>query len=163
MSSRDRILVSVFLMTWLASSPGHRRLRFSFQINDVKDQNGESQTRRCARRRRGGASLDARPGSVNRLANLSSKAWIGAQKTPWGRRGLPHQSFSESIEGAEVKPTASKKQGLSGSLGLSEGRRWLPNREGRRIAVRRPSCKRHISANGEKTRAKDALPRPQAA
>jgi hypothetical protein len=37
MSSRDRILVSVYLMAWLRPSPGHRRLRFSFQINDVKD------------------------------------------------------------------------------------------------------------------------------
>ena len=26
-------------MTWLGSSPGRRRLRFSFQINDVKDLN----------------------------------------------------------------------------------------------------------------------------
>jgi hypothetical protein len=37
MSSRDRILVSVLMMAWLGPSPGRRRLRFSFQINDFKD------------------------------------------------------------------------------------------------------------------------------
>ena len=35
-SSRDRSFVSVE-MAWLGPSPEHRRLRFSFQINDVKD------------------------------------------------------------------------------------------------------------------------------
>ena len=35
--SRDRRFVSVE-MVWLGPSPGRRRLRFSFQINDVKDQ-----------------------------------------------------------------------------------------------------------------------------
>ena len=36
MSSRDRKFVSVEIV-WLGQSPGHRRLRFSFQFNDVKD------------------------------------------------------------------------------------------------------------------------------
>src|SRR5437879_7738801 len=36
LSSRDRKLVSVEIV-WLGQSPGHRRLRFSFQFNDVKD------------------------------------------------------------------------------------------------------------------------------
>jgi hypothetical protein len=130
-------------MVWLAPSPGHRRLRFSFQINDVKDLLGAYQVHRCARWRRGGASLNARPESVNRFTNKSKKAWMRAQKSPRGRRGLPHQSFSESVEGAEVSPATSEKQELFRFLGLSEARCWLPNREGRRITGRRPSCKRH--------------------
>ena len=36
LSSRDRKFVSVEIV-WLGQSPGHRRLRFSFQFNDVKD------------------------------------------------------------------------------------------------------------------------------
>ena len=150
MSSRDRILVSVFLMMWLASSPGHRRLRFSFQINDVKDLPGVGQVHRYARRRRGGASLNARPGSVNRFANYSRNAWKRAQKSPRGRRGLPHQSVSESVEGAEDSPTTSEKQEFFGPLGLSEARCWLPNREGRRIAGPCPSCKRHTPVAAHK-------------
>src|SRR5438477_11294142 len=110
MSSRDRILVSVVLMVWLAPRPGHRRRRFSFQINDVKDLNGLRRTRRYARRQRGGASLDARPESVNRFANYSRSVWFRAQRSPWGRRGIAHQSFGESIEGAEDRPRASENQ-----------------------------------------------------
>jgi len=29
-------------IVWLGQSPGHRRLRFSFQFNDVKDPTGEA-------------------------------------------------------------------------------------------------------------------------
>ena len=36
LSSRDRKFVSVEIV-WLGQSPGHRRLRFSFQFNNVKD------------------------------------------------------------------------------------------------------------------------------
>ena len=39
LSSRDRKFVSVEIV-WLGQSPGHRRLRFSFQFNDVKDPTG---------------------------------------------------------------------------------------------------------------------------
>ena len=39
LSSRDRKFVSVETV-WLGQSPGHRRLRFSFQFNDVKDPTG---------------------------------------------------------------------------------------------------------------------------
>jgi len=44
-SSRDRRFVSVEIV-WLGLSPGRRRLRFSFQINDVKDPIGFRQPRR---------------------------------------------------------------------------------------------------------------------
>jgi hypothetical protein len=46
------------------------------------------------------------------LYELFQKLWIGAQSSPWGRRGVPHQSFSESIEGAEDRPAPSGMQEL---------------------------------------------------
>ena len=112
LSSRDRILVSVFLLVWLAPTPGHRRLRFSFQFNDFKDPLGFLQVRRYARRRRGGASLKPVPGSVNRLLIFSGKLRRKAKRSPWGRQGLPHQSVSESIEGVVFSPTSSERQEL---------------------------------------------------
>jgi hypothetical protein len=45
-SSRDRSIVSVEMT--MRSSPGRRRLRFSFQINDVKDPNRLCRPRRLA-------------------------------------------------------------------------------------------------------------------
>ena len=143
MSSRDRILVSVFLMVWLAPSPGHRRLRFSFQINDVKDLNGFCRTHRYARRRRGGASLEARSGSVNRLMNSSRNSGSGHKEHLRAARELPHQSAGESFEGAEDRPATSGKQEVFTLLGSFRRPVALPNREGRHIAGSCSSCKRH--------------------
>src|SRR5580692_2731297 len=64
-SSRDRVTVSV--EDRLALSAEHRRLRFSFQINDVKDQTGLPAPPFYARRRRGAAYLVAVHFRVNRL------------------------------------------------------------------------------------------------
>jgi len=64
LSSRDRIPVSV--EDRLALSAERRRLRFSFQINDVKDPIGTPTPPFYARWRRGGAYLFATPDRVNR-------------------------------------------------------------------------------------------------
>ena len=57
--------ISVFVDR-LALSANHRRLRFSFQINDVKDLTGEPAPPVYAGWRRGAADLVAAPGRVNR-------------------------------------------------------------------------------------------------
>jgi len=64
-SSRDRRFVSVE-MVWLGPSPGRRRLRFSFQINDVKDPTGFRQTHCFAPVAGGGGYLVASVFRVNR-------------------------------------------------------------------------------------------------
>jgi hypothetical protein len=65
LSSRDRITVSV--EDRLALSAERRRLRFSFQINDVKDLTGLPAPPFNARWRRRAAYLVAVVFSVNRL------------------------------------------------------------------------------------------------
>ena len=66
LSSRDRIPVSV--EDRLALSAERRRLRFSFQINDVKDPTGLPAPPFCARWRRRAAYLVAGVFRVNRLS-----------------------------------------------------------------------------------------------
>ena len=68
LSSRDRITVSV--EDRLALSAERRRLRFSFQINDVKDPTGLPAPPFNARWRRGAAYLVAAVFGVNRLFKL---------------------------------------------------------------------------------------------
>src|SRR5215469_11777982 len=65
MSSRDRKFVSVE-MVWLGPSQGHRRLRFSFQINDVKDPTGSRRPHCFAPVAGGGGYLLAGLLGVNR-------------------------------------------------------------------------------------------------
>ena len=64
-SSRDRLTVSV--EDRLALSAEHRRLRFSFQINDVKDLTGLPAPPFSARWRRRAAYLVAAVFRVNRV------------------------------------------------------------------------------------------------
>ena len=64
-SSRDRSPVSVETV-WLGLSPGRRRLRFSFQFNDVKDPTGFRQPRRYRPAAAGGGYLVAVFRGVNR-------------------------------------------------------------------------------------------------
>ena len=65
LSSRDRKFVSVEIV-WLGQSPGHRRLRFSFQFNDVKDPTGFRQPHCLAPVVGGGGYLLAGLFGVNR-------------------------------------------------------------------------------------------------
>ena len=65
LSSRDRKFVSVETV-WLGQSPGHRRLRFSFQFNDVKDPTGDCQPHCLSPVGGGGGYLVAGLFGVNR-------------------------------------------------------------------------------------------------
>ena len=103
-SSRDRKIRQRLFDEPKGSSPERRRLRFSFQINDVKDRDQLAGPAVYARRRRGGAYLVATLEAVNR----PFPAFLPAPGTPGvGRknrcgppRGFPH-SPNESIEEAE--------------------------------------------------------------
>ena len=112
LSSRDRITVSV--EDRLALSAERRRLRFSFQINDVKDPTGLPAPPFYARWRRGAAYLVAAVFSVNRLPKtLPTARWPGsfrAQKSPWAAEGLPSSVRNESVEAGETIRGHSKLQ-----------------------------------------------------
>ncbi len=84
LSSRDRITVSV--EDRLALSAERRRLRFSFQINDVKDPTGLPAPPFCARWRRRAAYLFAGLDRVNR------------------RLGKVFHQFGEPFQGAKITP-----------------------------------------------------------
>jgi hypothetical protein len=104
-SSRDRRFVSVE-MVWLGPSPGRRRLRFSFQINDVKDPTGSRRPHRLAPGGGGGGYLVAPVFRVNRpfpdfFAPRETREF-GA-KTARGRRGAsPIQSVTSRLKAGKV-------------------------------------------------------------
>jgi len=75
-------------------SPGRRRLRFSFPINDVKDQTGEPAPPFSARRRRGAAYLLIHRSAVNRLFRAFS----------FRRRRVPRQRQKDHRRAAEGVP-----------------------------------------------------------
>ena len=99
LSSRDRRLVDVY-MVWLGPSLERRRLRFSFQFNDFKDQTDFRRPHCLAPVVGGGGCLEAGLFSVNRSFRIFF--WAAAMpksraKTALGPpRGFPHQS-SDSI------------------------------------------------------------------
>ena len=99
LSSRDRIPVSV--EDRLALSAERRRLRFSFQINDVKDPTGLPAPPFYARWRRGAAYLVAAVFSVNRLLKLFQplNGWVrlGRKNRPGPPRGFPLQSGTSRL------------------------------------------------------------------
>src|ERR1700748_712513 len=90
-SSRDRVTVSV--EDRLALSAEHRRLRFSFQINDVKDPTGLPVPPFFARWRRGRAYLFALNFRVNLLLVSGSikfdRAAPGRKTRSRAAEGLP--------------------------------------------------------------------------
>ena len=129
LSSRDRRCV-VVEMVWLGPSPERRRLRFSFQFNDVKD-----------RDRLSPAPLFSAGGRRRRLSRgppfpCQSPVSILCEKVPKaGPRGTrqPHPTpegaagpIREPIEGALTSPLPPSWQGDSG------GFRRAPPRQGRR-------------------------------
>ena len=97
-------------------SPGHRRLRFSFQINDVKDPPGFPNPPYEARRRRGAAYL-ATPNSVSTGSFKLSVFFPGfpgsgdAKPAP-GPLGMSQAVQRESVKGAEDSLGPVKKQEL---------------------------------------------------
>jgi hypothetical protein len=110
---------------WLALSPGRRRLRFSFQFNDVKDPTGFRPPHCFAPVVGGGGYLLTGLGGVNRsfrtfcdnpvARNLTAK--IAA-----GRRGASLQVRDDSIEAREHTHFKTKIKRLMG-------------RQGRRLAM----------------------------
>ena len=108
------------------SSPGRRRLRFSFQINDVKDPNRLCRPRRLAPGVGGGGYLVASVFRVNRLFRAffsppevpvlksvpDGRGRIRAQKSLRAAEGLPSLVRSDSIEGSEAIHARRKNQGL---------------------------------------------------
>src|ERR1700750_345883 len=105
-SSRDRVTVSVEYR--LALSAEHRRLRFSFQINDVKDPTGLPAPPFSARWRRRAAYLVAADFRVNRLLKKFDPVWIGlnqgAKLAPGPPRGFPHQSGTSRLKPWTLEP-----------------------------------------------------------
>ena len=91
LSSRDRIPVSV--EDRLALSAERRRLRFSFQINDVKDLNRLGRPRCLAPCVGGGGYLVASNFRVNRpfqaLSSPTAKAEIERKNHSRAAEGLP--------------------------------------------------------------------------
>ena len=103
-SSRDRKFVSVEIV-WLGQSPGHRRLRFSFQFNDVKDLTGFRRPHCLAPVVGGGGYLVAGLFRVNRSFRTFSRRpgypGIWPQKSLRAAEGLPSCVRSDSTEARE--------------------------------------------------------------
>ena len=82
------------------SSPGRRRLRFSFQINDVKDPIGSRRTHCLAPvAARSGVSSRPRISCQSTVSNvfLAEAVQHKSQKPPWGREVLPSSVQLDSI------------------------------------------------------------------
>lgn len=112
--------VTVSVIDEMVISPqGHRRLRFSFQINDFKDRPGFPEPAVYARRRRGGGALEKALSRVNRTCERNSlihknrRIW-SARNSP-GPEGSARQRRGDSIEGAvfshQPRPRQAKNDG----------------------------------------------------
>jgi hypothetical protein len=104
LSSRDRKFVSVEIV-WLGQSPGHRRLRFSFQFNDVKDRDCLSAAPLFSaggRRRRlsSGRPLSCQSVLSDFLRPLVTQEF-GRKNRHGPPRGFPHGVRSDSTEARE--------------------------------------------------------------
>jgi len=120
-SSRDRRFVSVE-MVWLGPSPGRRRLRFSFQINDVKDPTGFRRPHRLAPGGGGGGYLVASEFRVNRpfpaFLRRREPPKFGARNAR-GRRGAsPIQSVAIRLKSGKLVAFEEKIKRLSAPIRL---------------------------------------------
>ena len=103
-------------------SPGRRRLRFSFQINDVKDLTGSIPAPPITPGgARSGVSSRARIRCQSTL-RLLGELPIRAHKPLWGPQGRTPISPCESIEEAETTADITKKQGLKPAFRWSAAR-----------------------------------------
>jgi hypothetical protein len=113
-SSRDRRFVSVEIV-WLGLSPGRRRLRFSFQINDVKDPIGSGRPHCFAPVVGGGGYLVASVFRVNRpfpaFLPTRENPNFGEKNAPGRRGACPHTVLRDSIEGREDIHPRDENQG----------------------------------------------------
>jgi hypothetical protein len=134
LSSRDRKFVSVEIV-WLGQSPGHRRLRFSFQFNDVKDPTGSRRPHCFAPVVGGGGYLLAGLFGVNRsfqtFAPHPDRSGKRRKNHTGPPRGNPHTVGSDSIEARENIHSQEKSKGLVGPFQTPwdwprpSGRRYL--------------------------------------
>ena len=127
----------------LALSAEHRRLRFSFQINDVKDPTGLPVPPFSARWRRRAAYLVAAVFGVNRLLKKFDPVWIalnqGAKIAQGRRGGFPHQSGTSRLKLANLQSENQNGKRVLSSFcrfdapgqGLSEARLVLAAPAGR--------------------------------
>src|ERR1700757_2000920 len=96
------------------SSPERRRLRFSFQINDVKDPNRLCRPPCLAPVAGGGGVLVASVFRVNRpfqaFCSAPAKPGLERKNHPGPAEGLPSQVRSDSIEVRECSQTAPLNQ-----------------------------------------------------
>ena len=120
-SSRDRRFVSVEIV-WLGLSPGRRRLRFSFQINDVKDPTGFRQTHCFAPVAGGGGYLVASEFRVNRpfLAFFAAfgSSEFGEKNRSGPPRGTPTQSVTIRLKAGKLVTFGEKIKSVSAPAAL---------------------------------------------
>src|SRR3546814_16730594 len=92
-------------IVWLEQSPRHRRLRFSFQFNDVKDPTGFRRPHYLSPVGGGGGYLVAGLFGVNRSFRTFSpdpgNSGIWRKNRPGPPRGHPHTVGDDSIEARE--------------------------------------------------------------
>jgi hypothetical protein len=128
MSSRDRICQRRDGV--VSPSPGRRRLRFSFQINDVKDPTGGFPAPPITP---GGArsgvsirtQIRCQPTLVARIGRSDLSA-----RTAGAARGLPHSVLRESIEGAETSWNMTENQGASPGISVRPPQKLRPSASG---------------------------------
>ena len=126
LSSRDRRLVSVEIV-WLGLSPERRRLRFSFQINNVKDRDRVSPAllfSAGSRRRRlsSGRPLSCQPILSDFFAR-ARKVRIWAKTSLRPNRGVsPTKSVAIRLKLRNITICSRKSRGFYGPLDLRRGR-----------------------------------------
>ncbi len=133
----------------MRSSPEHRRLRFSFQINNVKDRShlsGPTRLTPGGRRRRVSSRLDFSCQSpFSGLFSLSAEALKRRQKSHRGCRGCPLSVQCDSIELRNIAARLGKSKRRLRSL----LRRPAPVSErGRLLSPRFRGCKRFYRRRG---------------
>src|SRR3990167_2728575 len=134
LSSRDRRLVSVEIV-WLGLSPERRRLRFSFQINDVKDRDRVSPAPLFSAGGRRRRLSSGRPLSCQSILSgffaPPGKPGNLAQKSPRAAEGLPSFVRNDSIEGRNL--TVEREEIKAFIQGPGSSRRRGGSEEERRI------------------------------
>ena len=138
LSSRDRRLVDVY-MVWLGPSLERRRLRFSFQFNDVKDRDWLSPAPLFSaggRRRRlsTGPPLPCQS-PVSNLFEKVLKPGPGGTSRPAGRSGTSPVRSASQLRALSLPPPYPPCKGNPAPHGLILPRRGLRRASGVRIPL----------------------------
>ena len=136
LSSRDRRYVTVE-MVWLGPSLERRRLRFSFQFNDVKDRDRLSPAPLFSaggRRRRlsSGRPLSCQP-ILSDFLLQSGEPEIRAQRSLRAAEGLPSQSVAIRLRLGNLATVGGKIKGFLEPLADPPGR--PPKRRAARLVA----------------------------